>query len=167
MREFGLSAYDAEALSTDLSAAHLFEGTVEAGADAKKAANWIQNDVARLRDADSDGHALAPAHLAELIQLVDDGTIGSSTARELLPEVVKSGTAPRALVAERGLAQVSDTSAIETAARQAIEANAAAVADYKAGKTTAINFLKGQVMKATRGQANPAVAEEVLKRLLA
>jgi aspartyl-tRNA(Asn)/glutamyl-tRNA(Gln) amidotransferase subunit B len=85
----------------------------------------------------------------------------------LLPDVVRTGKAPRALVAERGLGQVSDTSAIETAARQAIEANAAAVADYKAGKTTAINFLKGQVMKATRGQANPAVAEEVLKRLLA
>ena len=165
---FGLSAYDAEALSTDTAAAHLFEGTVEAGADAKKAANWIQNDVARLRDAESDGAASVNArHLAELIRLVDDGSIGSSTARELLPEVVRSGTAPLALVQERGLAQVSDASAIEAAARQVIESNPAAVADYKAGKTTAINFLKGQVMKAMRGKANPAVAEEVLTRLLA
>jgi aspartyl-tRNA(Asn)/glutamyl-tRNA(Gln) amidotransferase subunit B len=83
-------------------------------------------------------------HLAELIELVDDGTLGSSTARELLPDVVRTGKAPRSLVEERGLAQVSDTSAIEAAARQAIESNAAAVADYRAGKTTAINFLKGR-----------------------
>jgi aspartyl-tRNA(Asn)/glutamyl-tRNA(Gln) amidotransferase subunit B len=166
MSAFGLSAYDAEALSTDMTAAHLFEETVGAGADAKKAANWIQNDVARLTVADGPAPHVDASHLAELIKLVDDGTVGSSTARELLPEVVSSGKSPRALVQERGLAQVSDTSAIESAARQAIEANPAAVADYKAGKTTAINFLKGQLMKATRGQANPAVAEEVLKKLL-
>jgi aspartyl-tRNA(Asn)/glutamyl-tRNA(Gln) amidotransferase subunit B len=140
---------------------------VAAGADAKKAANWIQNDVARLLDAESNGHVVKPEHLAELIKLVDGGTLGISSARALLPDVVSSGKAPSALVQERGLTQVSDMSAIEAAAHQAIEANAAAVADYKAGKATAINFLKGQVMKATRGQANPAVAEEVLKRLLA
>jgi aspartyl-tRNA(Asn)/glutamyl-tRNA(Gln) amidotransferase subunit B len=96
-----------------------------------------------------------------------DGEVAVTRARELLPDVVGSGKSPGTLVQERGLAQVSDTSAIETAARQAIEANPTAVADYKAGKTTAINFLKGQLMKATRGQANPAVAEEVLKTLLA
>jgi aspartyl-tRNA(Asn)/glutamyl-tRNA(Gln) amidotransferase subunit B len=167
MASFGLSAYDAEALSTDLSAAQLFEATVSAGADPKKAANWIENDVARLVTAESDGHAVDAQHLAELIRLVDDGTIGSSTARTLLPDVVSTGKSPGVLVKERGLAQVSDTTAIESAARQAIESNPAAVADYKSGKLTAINFLKGQVMKSMRGQANPSVAEDVLKRLLA
>src|SRR5579859_6199009 len=148
MDAFGLGAYDAEALSTDGVAARLFEDTVGAGADAKKAANWIQNDVSRLRDANGDGHVLDPKHLAELIRLVDDGVIGISAARQVLPEVHRTGKAPRGLVEEMGLAQVSDSSALEEAAAAAIAANRAAVADYKSGKDTAINVLKGHVMKA-------------------
>src|SRR5438445_5542482 len=152
MATFGLGAYDAEALSTDTAAAQLFEDTVKAGADPKKAANWIQNDVARLRDAPENGHALQPEHLAELIRLVDDGVIGISAARQVLPEVQRTGKSPRSLIEELGLAQVSDTSALEEAARSAIESNPAAVADYKAGKDSAINFLKGQVMRSTKGK---------------
>src|SRR4030088_618846 len=104
---FALSAYDAEALSTDGQTARLFEDTVRAGADAKKAANWIQNDVARLRDANGDGHSVKPEHLAELIRLVDDGVIGISAARQVLPEVQRTGKSPRALVEQLGLARVS------------------------------------------------------------
>jgi aspartyl-tRNA(Asn)/glutamyl-tRNA(Gln) amidotransferase subunit B len=167
MESFGLGAYDAEALSTDGLAARFFEDTVRAGADAKKAANWIQNDVARLRDANGDAHAVRPEDLAELIRLVDAGVIGISAARQVLPEVQRTGKSPRGLVEEMGLAQVSDTSALEAAAREAIAANPAAVADYKAGKETAINFLKGQVMRSTKGKANPQIAEEVLRKLLA
>ncbi|MCA1646800.1 MAG: Asp-tRNA(Asn)/Glu-tRNA(Gln) amidotransferase subunit GatB [Chloroflexi bacterium] len=164
---FGLGAYDAEALSTEGATARLFEDTVRAGADAKKAANWIQNDVARLpRESPDDGHTLEATHLAELIALVDEGVIGISAARQVLPAVQRTGKAPRGLIAEMGLTQVSDSAALEEAARSAIAANPAAVADYKAGKDTAINFLKGQVMKATRGKANPAVAEDVLRKLL-
>jgi aspartyl-tRNA(Asn)/glutamyl-tRNA(Gln) amidotransferase subunit B len=165
---FGLGAYDAEALTTDYWASHLFEETVAAGADAKKAANWIQNDVARWR-GESDGHTeLEPRHLAELIRLVDEGVIGITPARQrLLPSMLETGRSPRQLVDELGLAQVSDTSELEQAVRQVLEANPTAVADYIAGKVTAINFLKGQVMKATRGKANPAVAEDLLRRLLA
>ena len=165
MEAFGLGDYDAELLSTDLWAARLFEQTTTAGADPKKAANWIQNDVARLR---TDGEpSLSPNNLAELIRLVDQGVIGISTARQLLATVCETGKAPRVLVDELGLAQVSDSSALEEAVRAAIEANPAAVADYRSGKATAINFLKGQVMKTTRGKANPATAEELLKNLLA
>ncbi len=166
MEAFGLGTYDAEALSTDGLAARFFEDTVRAGADAKKAANWIQNDVARLRDGPENGHALQPKHLAELIRLVDDGVIGISTARQVLPEIQRTGKSPRGLIEELGLAQVSDTSALEEAAKAAIEANPAAVADYKSGKDSAINFLKGQVMKVTKGKANPGVAEELLRKLL-
>ena len=165
MEAFGLGDYDAELLSTDLWAARLFEQTATAGADPKKAANWIQNDVARLR---TDGEpSLSPNNLAELIRLVDQGVIGISTARQLLATVCETGKAPRVLVDELGLAQVSDSSALEEAVRAAIDANPAAVADYRSGKATAINFLKGQVMKTTRGKANPATAEELLKNLLA
>ena len=164
MEAFGLGTYDAELLSTDLWAARLFEQTATAGADPKKAANWIQNDVARLR-ADSDP-PLSPNNLAELIRLVDDGVIGISAARQLLATVCETGKTPRVLVDELGLGQVSDSSALETAVRAAIDANPSAVADYRSGKATAINFLKGQVMKTTRGKANPAIAEDLLKSLL-
>jgi aspartyl-tRNA(Asn)/glutamyl-tRNA(Gln) amidotransferase subunit B len=166
MQSFGLGAYDAEALSTDQWAAQLFEATVAAGADAKKAANWIQNDVARLRGESADGHALEASHLAELIRLVDDGVIGISTARQVLPAVYDSGRSPAALVQEQGLAQVSDTRALEQTVREVLEANPAPVADYRSGKLTVINFLKGQVMKASRGKANPTVVEDLLKQLL-
>jgi aspartyl-tRNA(Asn)/glutamyl-tRNA(Gln) amidotransferase subunit B len=164
MEAFGLGDHDADLLSTDLWAARLFEQTTTAGADPKKAANWIQNDVARLR-TESDP-SLSPNNLAELIRLVDDGVIGISAARQLLPMVCETGKTPRVLVDELGLGQVSDSSALEAAVQAAIEANPAAVADYRSGKATAINFLKGQVMKTTRGKANPAIAEELLKTLL-
>jgi aspartyl-tRNA(Asn)/glutamyl-tRNA(Gln) amidotransferase subunit B len=165
MDTFGLGTYDAEALSTDAWAARLFEDTVAAGADAKKAANWIQNDVARLHES-SDGRVLEPGHLAELLRLVDDGVIGISAARQILPTVYETGRSPRALVDEQGLAQVSDTAALEQTVREVLEANPAPVADYRSGKLIAINFLKGQVMKASRGKANPSVVEALLKELL-
>ena len=164
MTSFGLGAYDADALSTDQWAAQLFEETVSAGADAKKAANWIQNDVARLRVEDEP--ALSGSQLAELIRLVEDGAISAASARQLLPTVVETGKAPRALADELGLAQVSDSSALEATVHSVLDANPAAVADYKSGKLTAINFLKGQVMKATRGTANQVVVENLLKSLL-
>jgi aspartyl-tRNA(Asn)/glutamyl-tRNA(Gln) amidotransferase subunit B len=148
-------------------AADLFEGTVGAGADAKKAANLILNDVARARPESSALSAtdLAP-RLAKLIAMVDAGTLSSSASRQVLPHLVLDGKEPAAVMEELGLAQVSDSGALEAAVRSAIEANPAAVADYRAGKVTAINFLKGQVMKATRGAANPAVAEQLLRRQL-
>src|SRR5258708_3130054 len=121
MEAFGLGTYDAEALSTDSLAARFFEDTVRAGADAKKAADWIQNDVARLRDGPENGHALQPKHLAELIRLVDDGVIGISAARQVLPEVQRTGKSPRGLVEQMGLAQASDTSALQEAARAPTE----------------------------------------------
>jgi aspartyl-tRNA(Asn)/glutamyl-tRNA(Gln) amidotransferase subunit B len=166
MESFSLGRADATALSEDQWAAHLFEDTVAAGADAKKAANWIQNDVGRLRDDTSDGHQFDAKHLAELIRLVDDGVIGISAARQVLPQVFESGRSPRGLVEELGLAQVSDSSELDGIVRDVLEQNPAPVADYRSGKLTAMNFLKGQVMKASRGKANPAVAEELLKRHL-
>jgi aspartyl-tRNA(Asn)/glutamyl-tRNA(Gln) amidotransferase subunit B len=140
---------------------------VAAGGDAKKAANWIQNDVARLRAESPDNGHLEPRHLAELIGLVDAGTLGSNGARQVLPEVFRTGKSPSSIVEELGLAQVSDTEGLEQAVRSVIAENPAAVADYRRGKDAAINALKGQVMKATRGKANPAVAEALLRQHLA
>jgi len=165
MASFGLGAYDADALSTDHWAAELFEATVTAGADAKKAANWIENDCARLR-GDTDP-PITGAILAQLIDLVDDGTISNASGREVLEQVSATGKSPRTVVDELGLAQVSDSSALEQAVRDVLAANPAAVADYQSGKVTAINFLKGQVMKSTHGKANQAVVEDLLKQNLA
>jgi aspartyl-tRNA(Asn)/glutamyl-tRNA(Gln) amidotransferase subunit B len=104
--------------------------------------------------------------LARLISMLDADTLSSSAARQVVPHIINASKDPETVVRELGLAQVSDASALEAAVRSAIESNPAAVADYRSGKTTAINFLKGQVMKATRGAANPAVAEELLRQVL-
>jgi aspartyl-tRNA(Asn)/glutamyl-tRNA(Gln) amidotransferase subunit B len=169
-QKLGLRRHDAELLSTDGVAAELFEHTIAEGVDAHKAANWILNDVARARGEMAGEDLLAPApaarRLAKLIGMVDSGAVGSTAARQVLPRVLLRGEEPEALIEALGLAQVSDTTELEAAVRQAIEANPAAAADYHAGKTTAINFLKGQVMKATRGKANPAVVEELLRQQL-
>ncbi len=163
---YGLGVASAEQIAADGSTAGLFEAAVAAGAEPRKAANWIQNDVARLRaDSGLEGQ-LAPEHLAQLIRLVDEGAVSGSAAKQVLEGSFRTGKDPRALVHELGLGQVSDTAALEESVLAAIEANPAAVADYRAGKATAINFLKGQVMKASRGKANPAVAEELLRQHL-
>jgi aspartyl-tRNA(Asn)/glutamyl-tRNA(Gln) amidotransferase subunit B len=164
---YALSVYDAEQLSAEATTAAYFEQALAAGADPKKAANWIINDLFRLQgESGEEGHIGATA-LAELIKLVDAGTISSSAARQVFEAAFKSGKAPKALVDELGLAQVSDTGALEQAVLDVIAANPNPVADFKAGKDTAINFLKGAVMKATKGKANPAVAEQMLREKLA
>jgi aspartyl-tRNA(Asn)/glutamyl-tRNA(Gln) amidotransferase subunit B len=163
---FGLSRYDAELLSTEPATATFFEATIAAGADPKKAANWIQNDLARLRAETGEDGRVEPDQLAELIGLVDSGTIGGSAAKQVLEASFRTGRTPRTLVDELGLAQVSDAGALEAAVHAAIQSQPSAAADYRAGKVTAINFLKGQVMKTTRGKANPAVVEELLREAL-
>ena len=164
--EYGLSEYDAEQLSGDASTAGFFEAAIAAGADPKRAANWILNDLARLRWTSGEEGRVAPEHLAELIKLVDAGTIGGTAAKQVLEAGFQNGKAPKALVDELGLAQVSDEAALEAIVQEVMVANPAAVADYRAGKTGTINFLKGQAMKATRGKANPTVVEDLLRRRL-
>jgi aspartyl-tRNA(Asn)/glutamyl-tRNA(Gln) amidotransferase subunit B len=129
------------------------------------AANWIQNDVARLR-GDADGHTLDPHHLADLLRMVDQGEIGNSAARQVLPAVYESGRPPREVVAEMGLGLVSDTAELEAIVRQVLEDNPEPVADYRSGKLAAINRLKGKAMQASGGKANHAVVEDLLKNLL-
>ncbi len=107
-----------------------------------------------------------PNALVELVDLVDSGKISSRIAQDVFAETFTTGEAPGKVVEKKGLAQVSDTSAIEAFADQAIAANPGPVADFKAGKAAALNFLKGQVMKLSKGKANPALAGEILQRKL-
>jgi aspartyl-tRNA(Asn)/glutamyl-tRNA(Gln) amidotransferase subunit B len=173
--ELGLSAYDAAVLVGDADATRLFEATLAAlaragaggGADAKAVANWVTGDYLRLRNA-SEGHHVAvdPNELAALLRLVADGSINRTSAREVLEAHAMSGEAVAAIVVRLGLRQISDTDALGRIVDEVIAANPDAVADVRAGKGQAIGFLVGQVMKATRGQANAAVAQAALRARL-
>ena len=161
-------------LPVDLAAqkplADFFEATVAAGAPAKPAANWIMGDLLRLLGAASldiaDLRTVTPASLASLLKLVEARTINGPTAKELLEEIFAKGGDPDAIVKERGLAQVSDAGAVEALARQAIDANPKPAAEFRAGKKASLQFLVGQVMKLSKGKANPKLAAEALAKLL-
>ena len=173
--QYGLPVYDATQLTASKAIADFFEAVVKerGGRDnrenARAAGNWMLGEVTRLLNAsgrDLEQTPLTPRHLSELLDLLDAGTLSNNMAKEVLEEVFSSGESPGTVVKARGLSQISDTSAIESAAQQAIDANHAAVADYMKGKETALKFLIGQVMKLTRGQANPQLANQVIKEKL-
>ncbi|HEX3245666.1 MAG TPA: Asp-tRNA(Asn)/Glu-tRNA(Gln) amidotransferase subunit GatB [Chloroflexota bacterium] len=172
--EYGLGRYDASVLTTARAMADFFEATVKEGVDPKKVSNWIQSELFRLQKAGGDTGddsvaelgKLTPPSLAGLIKLVDAGTISSSAAKEVFEQLYRSGGKAAAIIEERGLAQISDAGALEQAVADAIANNAAAVADYKSGKTAAIGRLVGVVMKATRGAANPGLVNDLLRQKL-
>jgi len=164
----GLPAADATVLVGDSDATRLFEATVaaDAGLDPKQVANWVTGEYLRLRHEASDPIEVVPAELAALIRLVVDGSISRTNAKEVLELHVASGDPTRSIVAARGFQQISDTGALGAAVDEVIAANPAAVADYKAGKVEVVGFFVGQVMKATRGQANAAVVQAAVRERL-
>ena len=169
MTEFELSDYDAQSMTSSKAMADYFEGAVEAGAPAKQAANWMMGDMqALLADAKIEIEAckVAPEDLASLIGLIVDGTISGKIAKEVLADMFASGKAPDVVVEEKGLVQISDSGALEALAREVIAANPGPAADFKAGKKRALGFLVGQIMKVTKGQANPKMVNEILVREL-
>jgi aspartyl-tRNA(Asn)/glutamyl-tRNA(Gln) amidotransferase subunit B len=188
MREYQLPAGDAEVFKNDVALGNYFEPVARQTKTPKAAANWIINNLrARLAETNEREQAeqaalgLEPAEMklttladlkfkpetmAELVSLADAKTISSSTAQQVFAEMFETGKSPAAIVREKGLAQVSDTGAIEKLCDEAIAANPKSVADYRAGKAAALNALKGQVMKLSKGKANPALAGEILERKL-
>ncbi|GAB4400369.1 MAG: Asp-tRNA(Asn)/Glu-tRNA(Gln) amidotransferase subunit GatB [Anaerolineales bacterium] len=170
VRDYGLSAYDAGVLTADRDVADFFEAVVGLGGDAKGAANWITGEIFRLMNArglEMSQMPIRPAQLCELMGLIQEGVITTTIAKDVLGHMVDTGESPGDIVRQRGLAQVRDTAALEGVARQVIADNPDAVAQYLAGKEQVLRFLVGQMMKATRGQANPTLAAEILKALLA
>jgi aspartyl-tRNA(Asn)/glutamyl-tRNA(Gln) amidotransferase subunit B len=169
MREFGLPAGDAQVLTDNLPLGRFFEQAATGYKNPKAIANWVINNLAA-KLAESAGELgdlkFGPGALRELVELVDAGKISNQIAQTVFTELFTHGGAPAAIVEQRGLAQVSDTGAIEALCDQAIAANPAAVADYRAGKVAALNSLKGQVMKLSKGKANPAVVGELLEKKL-
>jgi len=172
-RELGLSAYDAGLLTADREVAEFFDAALAAhggGAGAaKRMANLLNGDLARL--ANETGLApgawrITPAGLGGVVRLADQGVIGGPGVRQVIEELFRSGGDPEAVVTARGLAQVSDESAVEAAADTVIAASPGEVERYRAGNRKLLGFLVGQVMKSMKGKGNPAVVNAVLTRKL-
>jgi len=168
--EQGLSAYDADVLVNDATAAALFEGAVAAdpGIPAKLLANWVTGEYMRLAKGGEGSGAAAvdPAELAALVKLVVVGSVSGTNAKEVFAEHFATGKGVSSIVKERGFEQISDAGALGTAIETVLAANPAAVADYRAGKVEVVGFLVGQVMKATRGQANAGMVQNALRERL-
>jgi aspartyl-tRNA(Asn)/glutamyl-tRNA(Gln) amidotransferase subunit B len=169
MREYQLPATDAQTFVWDKPLGNYFEGIAKQAKNPKATANWIINNLrAKMAAAGGtlDDLKFAPAGILELIELVDSGKISGRIAQDVFADMFTTGDSPMQIVGKKNLAQVSDTGAIETFCDEAITANPGPAADYRSGKTPALNFLKGQVMKLSKGKANPALVGEILERKL-
>ena len=167
--ELGLSPYDAGVLTADVALANFFDAILEAGAPAKKASNWLTVELLGRLNADEksiEQSPVRPEYVAEIIALIDDGTISGRSAKEVFDKAYAELESPRAIVERDGYKQVSDSSALEAIIAEVFEKNAKQLEQYKAGKVALKGFFVGQVMKATKGQANPKMVQELLDRLL-
>jgi len=166
----GLSAYEAAALADDRAVAEWFDAAVVAGGAPKSVANWVLNDLFRLlneRGLAAGDIPVSPAALVDLLRRVEDGSLNLNTAREVLAEMVDSGRGAADIIAARGLGQISDEAALLALVRQTIDDNSGALANYLGGKDSLAGWFVGQVMRATRGQANPALVSRLVAEQLA
>ncbi|MFL5676231.1 MAG: Asp-tRNA(Asn)/Glu-tRNA(Gln) amidotransferase subunit GatB, partial [Chloroflexota bacterium] len=167
--ELGLTPYDASVLVADPAATTLFEATLAVAPrpGPKPIAHWVTGEYLRLRNASSGPVDVAPAELGAIIDAVTTGSISRAQGREVLEAHATTGETSAAIIAARGFRQISDTDEVAAAVDAALAANPAAVADYRAGKEQAVGFIVGQVMKATRGQANAALVQAAVRERLA
>ncbi len=165
--ELGLSPYDAGVIVGDPAASALFEEALANGAVAPKAlANWITGEYLRVVRQRGDGGHASGAELAHLVAMVEEGRISGTNAKEIFARHVEAGEPVEQIVAALGLAQISDADALAAAVNEVLAAHQAAVSDYRAGKQQVAGFLVGQVMKATRGQANAAIVQRLIRERL-
>jgi aspartyl-tRNA(Asn)/glutamyl-tRNA(Gln) amidotransferase subunit B len=165
----GLPRQDAVLLTASRSTADYFEGVVAAGAEPKLTANWLLNEYPFLlveAKVENKDHPVSPADFARLLTLIGGKTISGTMAKEVLRDMIVSHKGPDAIVAEKGLQQINDTDRIAVLAREVMAGNPKQVEQYRSGKTATLGWFVGQVMKATRGQANPQMVQEVLKKEL-
>ncbi len=170
MQAYGLPEYDADILTGERNLSDYFEAAVQAyGGDPKRVSNWLMNDLLRMLNdtgRTADQLKVTPQYLAEILKLVDANTVNTSTGKNLLAKVDQSGKAPRAIVEEEGLAQVSDDSAIRAVVQEVLNESPKEVESYRAGKVTLMGWFVGQVMKKMRGKADPSLARGILEELL-
>ena len=169
MRDYALPAGDAEVFKSNVPLGAFFESAATGTRNPKAVGNWVINNLAA--KLNESGLALSdlrfpPAAIGELVNLVESGKISTKIAQDVFADMFASGKSPSAIVEEKGLSQVSDTGALEGFCDQAITANPGPAQDFRNGKVAALNFLKGQVMKLSKGKANPAVVGEILERKL-
>jgi aspartyl-tRNA(Asn)/glutamyl-tRNA(Gln) amidotransferase subunit B len=167
--EYALPEYDAGQLTLSKPLADYFEEAAQVSGEPKLAANWVLSELLhQLKETNREitESPVSAAHLAELLSLILKGSVSGKMAKELLAEMFSTGKTAGVLVSEKGLAQITDAGQIATVARQIIAANPKQVEQYRSGKTATLGWLVGQVMKATRGQANPQMVQELLKKEL-
>lgn len=165
VEDLGLPVYDAAVLTVTKEMSDFFEETVGQGADAKQASNWIMGEVSGYLNAEQkELHeiALTPAGLAGMIKLIENGTISSKIAKTVFKELIENGGDAESIVKEKGLVQISDEGALTTIIVEILDKNPQSIEDFKSGKGKAIGFLVGQVMKQTKGQANPQMVNKIL-----
>ena len=169
IRNYGLTDYDAGVMTQDRALAFWFDRAAKASASPKLVANWIGSELLRmLAEAKRpiDECRIAPEDLAELVDLIEKKTINGKIAKDVLPEMFATGKKPAEIVKAKGLVQVSDTGAIAAVVAEAVAANPAQVRQYKAGETKVLQFFVGQVMKLSKGKANPQLVIAELKKQL-
>lgn len=168
-QQYGLSGYDAGVLTATRPMADYYEAVLSAGAPPKQAANWLMVDLqALLVDAGREiaGCPVRPEDLAAMIALIEDGTISGKIAKDVLAAMFETGKKPRQIVEEKGLTQISDSGELEAIVKRILAENPHQVEQFRAGKEKVFGFLVGQVMRATRGQANPKLVNDILMREL-
>jgi len=162
VRQYGLPEYDAGVLVADAAVSAFYERAASGSKNPKAISNWMMTELL----GKFAENRIAPEQLAELVAVVDAGQISGKQAKDVFVEMFATGKSASVIIAEKGLAQVSDAGALEAMVDEAIAKNPKSVVDYKAGNAGAINFLKGQVMKLSKGKANPQLASDILTRKL-
>ena len=169
IEELGLSEYDAEVLVNSMEMALFLDKTVDLKINAKSAANWLMGDItAYLNEHKTtiDKIELTPESLAEMITLIDKGTISNNIAKKLIAPLMKNGGSVKKMVEEQGMSVISDEGALKDTIKKILEANKGEVEKYKSGKPQLFGFFVGQVMKETKGRANPETVNKILKEEL-
>jgi len=169
VNEFGLSSYDARILSDEINMATFFEETVKYGADPKIASNWITSDISGYLKANKQAFSsikMTSKSLAEMIGLISSNTISGKIAKDILPEIIETNISPKELVDQKGLAVISDSSSLEIIVDGLIKDHPEEVKAYKNGKTKLLGFFVGQLMKQTKGKADPKLANKIISSKL-
>lgn len=169
VEQYGLSGYDAGILTSSRELADFYEGSIAVSADYKSVANWMMGDLLAYLNTENievKDLVLKPSALGEMIELINNGTISGKIAKAVFEEMLVSGKDPATIVKEKGLVQISDESELVAVIAQVVADNPQSVEDYKGGKAQAFGFLVGQVMKETRGKANPQLVNKLLKEKL-
>ena len=169
VNELGLPAYDAHVLTLTKEMSDFFESTIEHGADVKLTSNWLMggvNEYLNKNQVELLDTKLTPENLAGMIKLIEDGTMSSKIAKKVFPELAAKGGNAKQIMEDNGLVQISDEATLLKFVNEALDNNEQSVEDYKNGKGKAMGFLVGQIMKASKGQANPQLVNQLLKQEL-